>query len=405
MAIFAPKRVEASSAVAPSDDASTDQPGAARGGLSILDLEGLDLGISRDYAMSVPAYRRAVTLAMANLSSLKFSQIDSKGQRVTPAAFLRQPDPHRTLNSLLAKTVADLCHYGVAYWWNENYLSANGWRYSGTAAPKHASVVYVPVEDVTVIRTKPYDPAPPYSIVHMGKRYQVPAESVIAFEAPTGRWLTDGSRTILTTRLLEDAVRMYAQTPQPLSIIKNNGPKKTPDQISAIIEAVETARRQHSTAYVGRDLELDHNSFDATQIALSEARDAQTLEIARLTGIPSIYLSIGVANNSHGYSNLTQQRLDLLSALAPFAEAISARLSFDDVTGEGSSVEFDFGPFMRVDPELRATLYEKLIPLGVLTVEECRAMESFAGFVPINTTPASNARPATPHDTPGMPPE
>ena len=75
------------------------------------------------------------------------------------------------------------------------------------------------------------------------------------------------------------------------------------------------------------------------------------------------------------YSNQTRARLDLHSAMTPFATAIAERLSMDDVTGEGNRVEYDFSEWLRVDPSMRASLYTQLVPLGVLTVEEARRFE------------------------------
>ena len=99
--------------------------------------------------------------------------------------------------------------------------------------------------------------------------------------------------------------------------------------------------------------------------------------IARVTGIPALYLSQGISDSSMTYVTTTQQRLDLHAALLPFATAVEERLSFDDVTGGGVRVEHDFAPFLRVDPKLRADLAATYVPLGVYTVEEARALEGF----------------------------
>jgi phage portal protein BeeE len=76
--------------------------------------------------------------------------------------------------------------------------------------------------------------------------------------------------------------------------------------------------------------------------------------------------------------------------LVPFTTAIAQRLSFDDVTGNGLTVDFDYTPFLRVDPTMRADLYAKLIPLGVMTPEEARAFEQLTPTpnMPTPTDPA-----------------
>jgi len=361
--------------------------------------------MTRAQALRVPAFRRAVTLIAGAVSQLRFATFRPDGSRedyTTP--FLRQPDPGRTLEAVLYDVVADLCLYGNAYLWNYDGNTPDGWRYAGTGKRKHRVTHYVPVEEVSVLRTNPGDLRPPYYLTYLGKYYQVPASHVIAFEAPMGGWLKDGSDVLATSVMLDEAVRLYASQPVPQQVIKNTGARRTPEQVDAMIASLEAARRQHSTAYVGRDLDLSTFGWNADEIALTEARQQNVLDIARLTGIPAHYLGASVEGSSLTYSNLSQVQLDLQNAAAPYAHAIESRLSFDDVTGEGTWVELDWGPSLRTDPMMRANLYEKLIPLGVMTVEEARAFESFAGYLPIPGTPSTEQTPATtPPGTPGMP--
>lgn len=350
-----------------------DVSGASLGGVNPNNI-WWDSYIARDTAMTVPAYRRAVQIVAGSISTLKLTMKDTGQNPITPIPFLRQPDPRVTTQSLLAKTVMDMCHFGYAYWYNENWNVKDGWRFPDTKSPKHRSIIRVAPEDVALVR--------PTSVTLYTYDYQgvphpieVPPEAVIIFEATGGHWLKDGSRALNTMQMLEDAVRMYAQTPLPQTVIKNQGARKTPEDVEKLLTAIESARTRRSTAYVGRDLELDTMGWDAQQIALSEARAQQVLEIARVSGIPPLYLAQGIQGSSHNYSNLTQQRLDLHSALVPFTTAIAQRLSFDDVTGNGFTVDFDYTPFLRVDPTMRASLYNTLIPLGVMTPEEARAFE------------------------------
>jgi phage portal protein BeeE len=168
---------------------------------------------------------------------------------------------------------------------------------------------------------------------------------------------------------------MYAETPQPVTVLTNNGPRKTPEQVNELVAAWETARRTRSTAYLGRDVAADSIGFDATQIALADARSYGVLDVARVTGVPSLYLSQGPADASMTYINATQARLDLQAAMQPFTTAIAERLSFDDVTGQGVTVEFDYAAWLTVDPKYRADLWATLIPAGVLSADEARAIE------------------------------
>lgn len=339
--------------------------------------------VTRDTAMSVPAFRRAVNLVAVTLGQMHLIQKTPANTSADTAPFLRQPDPKRTNAALLTDTYTDLALWGVAYWYNPNWASAKGWRFADSPKRKHRSIEIIRPENVAEVRTDGYV-IYVYDSRGVSHPVEVPTEAVIAFETTAGHWLRDGGKAINTALMLEDAVRMYAQAPVPTTIIKNNGARKTPEQVEELLTIVEESRRKRSTAYVGRDIELDaFGGMSAIDIALVDARAQAVLDIARLTGIPALYLSQGINGSSTYYSNLTQQRIDLHSSLQPFATAVEQRLSFDDITGDGSHVVVDFAPFLRIDPTMRAELYSKLVPLGILTVAEARAFEELA---PANET-------------------
>lgn len=349
--------------------------GVAPNGLGLGSIIGWgDSYVTRDTAMGLPALRRAVNLVGTTLGQMHLRQINADHTTLHTSPLLRQIDPKRTNAALLTDLYIDLALWGVGYLYNPEWNRNSGWRYAGTTKRKHKSLEIVRPEDVAQVRPDGYT-IYRYDSKGVSHPIEVPVESMVAFECAAGHWLRDGATAINTAILLENAVRMYAQTPIPTTILKNTGPRKTPKQVEELLTIVEESRRKRSTAYVGRDLELDSFGFDANQIALTDARAQAILDIARLTGIPALYLSQGINGSSTYYSNLTQQRIDLHSALQPFATAVEQRMSFDDITGEGSSVSVDFGPFLRIDPVMRADLYSKLIPLGVMTVEEARAFE------------------------------
>ena len=336
-----------------------------------------ELWVTSEVAQAVPAYRRARTLITSQLSQLGLRQIRTRTGEVLPSIpFLRHPDLGRTPSAFWSDIIGDLADHGIAYALNPRWSQAAGWRYTDTGVRKHKAVRYLAVTDVLEVTPTTYTVRYGRPGATTYREETVPAEAVIGFECEAGRWLKYGARTLVTARLLEEAVRMYAGNPSPTTLLKNDGPRKTPDQVQELLDAIEAGRRSRSTAYIGRDLSLETFGFDANALALSESRAAAVLEIARLTGVPSIYLAQGPNEASMTYSNQTQARLDLHSAMTPFATAIAERLSMDDVTGEGVRVEYDFSEWLRVDPMMRADLYTKLVPLGILSVEEARALEN-----------------------------
>lgn len=331
-----------------------------------------ELFVDRAMADSVPAYRRAKRIISSTLSTLTFRQWQATSGRPMPMTpFLRQPDPTRVASAVLADLYDDLIDYSVSYWLNPNWNSADGWLYNDASniKRKHKSIRHLAHSDVLEVRDDSY------VILRGGREEIVPAWGIVGFECKAGGWLKAGARAIITLRLLEDAARNYATNPSPTVMLRNTGPRKTAEQVTETINNWITAVRNKSVAYLGRDLAAEAFSFDAEQIALEASRKMAVLDIARLSGVPSLYLFQGPNDASMTYSNMTQQRLDLHAAMLPFATAVEQRLSFDDITGQGSRVSIDFTPWLRADPELRARLAQIYVPLGVMSVEQAQQFE------------------------------
>jgi hypothetical protein len=60
--------------------------------------------------------------------------------------------------------------------------------------------------------------------------------------------------------------------------------------------------------------------------------------------------------------------------LRPIMQLVEQRLSMPDITPRGHSVRFDTTAFLRGNPTELADLITKLVPLGILTEDEARAV-------------------------------
>ncbi len=107
-----------------------------------------------------------------------------------------------------------------------------------------------------------------------------------------------------------------------------------------------------------------------------EAQQFLATEIARLCNIPA-YLLSAEANNSMTYANVLDERKQFFSfSVAPYVNAISHRLSMDDITARGNSVRFDVdSSFLKTEPMERLLVLEKMLSLGLITVEQAMEME------------------------------
>jgi hypothetical protein len=82
-------------------------------------------------------------------------------------------------------------------------------------------------------------------------------------------------------------------------------------------------------------------------------------------------------NNSMTYANVLDERKQFYSlSVAPYVNAIQHRLSMDDITPRGTSVRFDVdSSFLKTEPMERLLVIEKMLSLGLITVEQAMEME------------------------------
>lgn len=80
------------------------------------------------------------------------------------------------------------------------------------------------------------------------------------------------------------------------------------------------------------------------------------------------------------YANVQDERKQLISlALQPYITAIESRLSMDDITNSQNYVRFSIDDtFLRADTLQRLTAIEKMLSLGLISVEDAQEMEDLS---------------------------
>jgi hypothetical protein len=80
------------------------------------------------------------------------------------------------------------------------------------------------------------------------------------------------------------------------------------------------------------------------------------------------------------YANVQDERRQFVSlSLAPFLHAIEGRLSMNDITASTNIVKFDVeDAFLAVNAIERLTVIEKMLSLGLITVEQAMEMENLS---------------------------
>lgn len=337
--------------------------------------------VPRSLALSVPGVLRGVTLIASTIAGLPLERVDSSGQRVD-LGWLAQPEANRPRYHTTVDTLTDLILDGRAFW----YIHER----DGSGAPRFGGVEYVALERVGDIQLANGG----HTITIDGK--PVDPRNVIAFQGIHDGIRKHGARIIRTAIALEAAAKRYADTPMPaVTLVNDTGYEMDDTEIDALLSSYKAARNAEGVAY--STIKPVVNAWDAMQLQLVEARQFTNTQLANLLGLPAQYIA-GAATASGGtvtYQNVTSDARSLIDyGLKEWISAYESRLSMSDVQGaawtnqvtpRGSTIRVSLDALLRGNPLERADLYAKLIPLGVLTVDEARAMEDLA---PVGRTPA-----------------
>ena len=188
--------------------------------------------------------------------------------------------------------------------------------------------------------------------------------------------LQRGARTLRSAIDLETAMRVASATPMPSGVLKNTGADLSPEEVSSILTAWKAARERRSTAYLTSTLEYQPTAFSPRDMMFVDAIQNTATQVARMMNVPAYYISADM-NNSMTYANVQDERRQFVAlSLAPFIHAVQDRLSMDDITARGNIVKFDVdSAFLRVDPMERLNVIEKMLALGLITLEQAMEME------------------------------
>jgi hypothetical protein len=174
----------------------------------------------------------------------------------------------------------------------------------------------------------------------------LPDRECILIPGPHEGILTFGATAVRHARQLLDAAATAGHNPTPMLELHNTGERElTNDEIDALVERWATARRglNGGVAYTNRAIEAKpHGSVDGH--LLVEGRNAAAVDLARTVGVAAAMVDATVPKASLTYETQQGRGLEHTEyGVEPYAEAIAARLSLDDVVPRGQRMRFDFG--------------------------------------------------------------
>lgn len=324
--------------------------------------------VTRDEAMTIPAVARARNIVAGTLASLPLELYNNRGEKIPKPRWMKQPDPHSAYGTMLAWTIDDLIFNGSSYWQVIEVYKEDG---------RPSAFRYINFTRVTPQYNNTSTMIDGYAV----DGTLVPNSglgSLITFQALDEGVLKRGASTIKTAIALEQAAKRSAEEPVPNGVLKNTGMDLPEDQVMSLLARFKNARNTRATAYLTSTLEYQVSQFDNTQLQLVESRKAMQTMVAQMMNVPA-YLLDAETGGSLTYNNAEGQKRYLVDfSLRNIITVLENRLSMDDITIMGQHVRFDLDDFLRGNPTERAAFYRDVVPLGILTVDEARAMEDLS---------------------------
>lgn len=283
------------------------------------------LPIDRALALSVPACARAVGIVTGALSRLPLQAFRGTEEIDTPTwAYSTAGQLHP--GQRMRHTVEDLILAGWSLWKRTNgadrTITAMDWL------PPHLWMFDSEgriCDDV-------------------GQPFE--ADEVCLFEGPHDGILSTGKRTLRGAISIERAWTKAAKNPTPTTLIHAvDDTPRTDAEVKQLLTDWRTARSdpEGAVAYLPASLALETPGQAVDAEVLEGARNAAAVDIARLVGLPSVSIDAGPPLSSLTYTNV--QAVSGVQApligLQAYADAISWRLSMDDITPRGTRIVLD----------------------------------------------------------------
>lgn len=170
-------------------------------------------------------------------------------------------------------------------------------------------------------------------------------EQYVLIKAPTDGLLLTGRRTLRGALNLETAWQRAVRNPNATTLLKQVGDDVLEDdEIDDLLAAWRLARQDPdgAVAFIPSNIAVEALGSIVADL-LVEARNAVAVDIARLIGIPGASVEAGAVQTSLTYQNATVGLgLQLVQqGLVPYANAIAAALSMDNVCAPGRRIAPD----------------------------------------------------------------
>ena len=326
--------------------------------------------VDRQAAVSVPAVNQCLNLIKGTIAGIPLEMYSlSNGEELAMPVWVRQPDARAPRSVTIAWTVDSLIMYGVAYWRVTEV-------YADDLRP--ARFEWIQNNRVTT-KLDQFSQEVQYYMVNNVRVPESGVGSLVTFQAFDQGLLIRSQRLINSAIQAEEAANVGISSPQPTGYLKNSGADLPDGQIQGLLNTWKTARKNRSTAYLTSTLEYVPTSYSPMEMTYNDSIEEMAAQIARAMNVPAQMIN-AEHNRSSTYQNVLDARKEFMAyCLAPYINAIEDRLSLDDLTPRGQVVRFAVDEtFLRANPQDRLAVTEKLLQLGLISLNQAKEMEGLA---------------------------
>ncbi len=318
-------------------------------------------GAFEQVALSLPTVSRARDLLASTISGLEFRQYIKQWNGteyeeiyVPNESWMENPDPKVPRQFILANTVTDLWMTGRAFWAVTSRNATDG---------RPMSFEWLPSANIqTPDQVGPQFFGMPSSIQFNG--VNLDPNEIITFLAPTTGLMYSGRRAVnIATHLDQYADRAATIETVPGYLQQTAaGETMSGEELGDLAAQWAQARREGNViGALNNFVEFKEFNKDPLTVNASQ-REYQALDLSRICSVPAYLVSAPTPGASMTYQNASQARQDLwLFGAQMLANAITSRLSMNDVVSRGRYVCFDTEELLAVG-EMHDALVEPQVP-------------------------------------------
>lgn len=317
--------------------------------------------------LTLSAVYRAVSIIQTTAAQMPIAA--KRGEVHLDVPLLKRPDQERSQGSFVQQTVFDLALFGNAYWWVTRNAAGN---------PVNLRVLHPASVSVAL-----YDDSrsPFQKVKYSVNGRDVKRTSIVHLKLTDVPGQALGIGPIQAAREdLHSALRVRAYGNQVFDSGVPSGVLSTDqflnqEQADAYRDTWETVMAgDRRVAVLGNGMHYDTVMMDPEDAQWLQAQEFSVTNIARLFGIPTLFMAAGVEGTSMTYVNSEQMnRVFLVTTLMQYINPIEDALS--ELLPRGTEARFKVDALLRSDIQTRTNSYKTLVEIGAMTPTEVRLSE------------------------------